>query len=283
MVLVGGIQPNMLLGMILGAKFIPQPDKDADIEMNFLADATLCELPQPASLVKTTLVKYFDSEIVRLKNSALTPIPPFFWDNSGRASIHGSFTTALKLFGEIFFMDMMDKPDDVIKKVDWISEAYTVLCQHFAATINLKIDALHVGECSGCMIGPELHRDFVIKPADYLGSQVAPVRLHSCGDGNHLIDSFKTATNISTLDLGGANRLDLFRQAFGKEYPLEIALLMNDLTAPTSTDILQWLDDKLSENDGGPLEIKYHLEADYNIDNIYAVSNGIKNYLSSCN
>ena len=30
-VLIGGIQPNMILGMLLGADFVPADDRDADI------------------------------------------------------------------------------------------------------------------------------------------------------------------------------------------------------------------------------------------------------------
>ena len=35
------------------------------------------------------------------------PVPPFFWDSSGRAAIHGPLTTAQKLFGESILVDLL--------------------------------------------------------------------------------------------------------------------------------------------------------------------------------
>jgi len=47
------------------------------------------------------------------------------------------------------------------------------------------------------------------------------------------------------------------------------------MTAETPKAILEWLKQKLSENKVGPLEIKYYLEPGCNIDNIFALAEGL--------
>ena len=106
-VLVGGIQPNLILGACLGAEFVFPPDKDSDIvgrPLEGLRD--LADLPAPAALLEHPLIRRLDAQIaaVRRARPDLRVIPPFFWDTSGRATIHGFLTTALKLYGEEVFV-----------------------------------------------------------------------------------------------------------------------------------------------------------------------------------
>jgi len=44
---IGGIQPNMILGMLLGAEFVPADDRDADISPACLAGTSPADLPAP--------------------------------------------------------------------------------------------------------------------------------------------------------------------------------------------------------------------------------------------
>ena len=62
-ILVGGIQPNMILGMLIGADFIPHDSMDADISATPLNDKDLSELPEPQSLLDHELIKLFDNQI----------------------------------------------------------------------------------------------------------------------------------------------------------------------------------------------------------------------------
>lgn len=272
MVLVGGIQPNMLLGMLLGAEFLPAVRRDADIVPNCLAGTKVDDLPPPDSLLQHRLVEMFGQQIAEARARGLTPIPPFFWDVSGRAVFHGPLTTALKLFGEGFFEDMLEAPETCDRIISWVCECYLVLCRHFAACGNFAITSLHVGECSGCMVNADVHRRFVVGPVDRMAEQLAPVRLHSCGDSNHLMPSLTAARHLAALDFGGATRLDEPRQKFGPAFPLEIAPLVADLMAPTDGPVLNWLEQKLAENQGGRLILKYHLEPGYRVENIRAVA-----------
>ena len=103
---IGGIQPNMILGMLLGADFIPQDSYDADITPGCLAGKDLGDLPAPKSLLDRKLIRLFDKQIRRVQDnsqSQLRPIPPFFWDLSGRATIHGVMTSAQKISRRGYF------------------------------------------------------------------------------------------------------------------------------------------------------------------------------------
>ena len=272
MVLIGGIQPNMLLGMLLGAEFKPEDCRDADISPDCLAGRKVDELPAPGSLVDHTLVALWRRQIADVRRLKLCPVPPFFWDASGRAAVHGPMTTAIKFFGTDFFGEMLESPETCDRVIAWLCDCYIVLCRHFAEVAGLKISSLHIGECSGCMVNADTHRRFAIAPSDRMAEKLARVRFHSCGDSNHLFPSIRSARQLAALDLGGASRLDAPRRDFGPDFPLEIAPLVADLRAPTERPILAWLERRLAENAGGPLIIKYHLEPGYRIENIRALA-----------
>ena len=132
-ILVGGIQPNMILGMLIGAEFIPNDSMDADISATPLKDISLEQLPDPKNLLDHELIYLFDEQIKHIRSQGkLSPIPPFFWDASGRATLHGVLTTAQKFLGENIFIDLMTEPRRVIKVMDWITESYIVLARHFS-------------------------------------------------------------------------------------------------------------------------------------------------------
>jgi len=162
-ILVGGIQPNMILGMLIGAEFIPNDSMDADISMTPLKGQDPDELPALQSLIEHELVKLFDEQIRQVRSDGkLTPVPPFFWDISGRATIHGTLTTAQKFLGENVFMDLITEPEKIVKTMDWITDSFIVLVRHFAERAELPITAVHIGECSGCMVNRQMFEDFVV-------------------------------------------------------------------------------------------------------------------------
>ena len=181
---IGGIQPNMILGMLLGADFIAQDDRDADITPMCLAGRDPCDLPSPESLLDSPLIKLFDEQIRRVQSDSrerLRPIPPCFWDLSGRAAIHGTMTSAQKYMGETIFVDMVAKPRRCLEIMHWIAEAFIVLCRHFSQIARLPITEVHVGECASCMVSPELIERFVVPVTSKIGEKLGPIRLHSCG------------------------------------------------------------------------------------------------------
>lgn len=276
---IGGIQPNMILGMLLDAEFVPRDSSDADITLACLAGKSLVDLPFPESLLEHPLIVLLDEQIQQAQEntqSQLRPIPPFFWDISGRAAIHGAMTTAQKLFGEAFFMNMMTEPGQSMEIMQWIGDAFIVLCRHFSKMAGLQITEVHVGECSSCMVSPDLIERFVVPVTSNIGDELGPIRLHSCGPSTSYLDSFSKITNLHSLDLGGETSIKRVREVFGKEMPISIAPLPKDMSMESTDAILRWAKQILEENDCGKLQYQYHLEPGYNIDTIYALTDFVK-------
>ncbi len=272
---IGGIQPNMILGMLLGADFVPQDDKDADITPGCLTGKDPCDLPKPESLLAHPLINLFDEQIRQVQSGSqkqLCPIPPFFWDISGRVAIHGAMTSAQKLMGENIFIDMMTRPQPASEIMHWIAEAFIVLCRHFSEMARLPITEVHVGECASCMVSPELIERFVVPVTSDIGDKLGPVRLHSCGPSTNHLEAFSKITNLHSLDLGGDTSIRKARQVFGKEMLISVSPLPNDMSAESTDPILRWAKQIFEENDGGNLEYIYHLEPGYNINTIYALT-----------
>jgi len=270
----------MILGMLLGADFIPRDNYDADITPGCLSGKDLDHLPAPESLLDHELIKLFEQQIRRVQDDSqkqLRPIPPFFWDTSGRAAIHGTMTTAQKFLGETFFMDMMTEPQRCLEIMDWIGEALIVLCRHFSQIADLPITGVHVGECSSCMVSPELIEKFVVPVTSKIGEKLGPVRLHSCGPSTNHLQAFSKITNLHCLDLGGDTSIKRARQIFGKDIPISVAPLPRDMSAENTEPIVSWAKRILKENDGGNLEYIYHVEENYNIDTIRALTDFLKN------
>jgi hypothetical protein len=260
---VGGIQPNMILGMLLGAELIAYPDKDADISAGCLANCEIDDLPAPQSLLNHELIRCFDDQIREFQKSGLKFTPPFFWDGSELFAIHGPLTTAQKLMGQEVFLDMITSPERIRKILSWIMEAYIVLCEHFASIAKRTVDCIHIGECSACMVSSELFEQFIIPALSMIGGHVNRIKLHSCGSSTHLIASCAKIKNLYELDLGGETSVSKVRQIFGKDFLITIAPIPKMLMADSSLQIEQWLKRILQENAGGNMKIICHIEPDY--------------------
>jgi hypothetical protein len=275
-VLIGGIQPNMILGMLLGADFVPNPSRDADITPRCLVGKDPSDLPDPESLRDHSLIRFFDDQIREVPES-LWPVPPFFWDVSGRATIHGVLTTAQKFVGESVFMDMVSEPQQCLDVMNWIADAYIALCRHFSQIADLPITSVHVGECSSCLVSPEMVERFVVPATSRIGAELGPVRLHSCGPSTDYAEPFSRLENLHSLDLGGDTSIARMREAFGHEMPLSVAPLPQDMSAQSTEPILNWAGRILEENGSGDLEFVYHLEPSYNLDTIHTLTDFVEN------
>ncbi|MHC4440721.1 MAG: hypothetical protein ACYS3S_25510, partial [Planctomycetota bacterium] len=277
---IGGIQPNMILGMLLGADFVPRDSYDADITPGCLSGKDLNDLPAPESLLDHELVTLFDEQIRRVQDDSqkqLRPIPPFFWDISGRAAIHGTMTSAQKFLSETFFIDMIAEPQRCMKIMGWIADAFIVLCRHFSQIADLPITSVHVGECSSCMVSPELIEKFVVPVTSEIGEELGRIRLHSCGPSTNHLEAFSKINNLYSLDLGGDTSIRKARQIFGRDMLISVAPLPHDMSNENTEPILSWAKRILKENDGGNLEYIYHVEENYNIDTIHALTDFVKN------
>ncbi len=277
-VLIGGIQPNMILGMLLGADFVPADDRDADITPCCVTSQGPENLPGHKALINHDLARLFDRQIRSKRKGPVRPIPPFFWDSSGRAVIHGVLTTAQKLCGERIFMDMLTEPVRCRGLLNWIADAYIALCRHFAQVADLPITDVHVGECSCCMISPALVEEFVVPVITRIGEALGPVRLHSCGTSTHLLPAFRRIDHLHSLDFGSETSVDKARDIFGPMMPITIAPSPQAMSAESTEPILDWAARVLDENAGGSLGFVYHLEPSYNIETIYALTDFVRRH-----
>jgi len=279
-VLVGGIQPNMLLGMLVGAEFVANDFMDADISPTPLKGKDPDSLPAPESLLAHDLVKLFDDQIRQVQSEGkLQPIPPFFWDASGRATLHGTLTTAQKFIGENIFVDLMTDADKVVKVMDWITESFIVLVKHYSELASLSVTAVHIGECSCCMVNPDMFARYVVPQACRIADALGPLRFHSCGGSTHLLESMAQIPLLAALDLGGDTSMVKVRELFGKDMPVDIAPMPADFSADSPQPILEWAKKVIEENDGGIMRIIYHLEPDYKLGvvrELHAYINSLK-------
>ena len=196
-------------------------------------------------------------------------LPPFFWDTSGRATIHGFITTSFKLYGTDIFLKLVQRPDFVSDLHGWITEVYSLLLKHYSALANLPITSLHIGECSGTMINPQHYVKQVIPFASRMGRELGPVRMHSCGRSDHLIDILAQIENLTVLDIGSGTSVAAIRRKFGPDFQIDLAPPLEVLMkTATGHDIIEWLDQVLVENAGGPMQLGLHFEPGYSLDNL---------------
>jgi hypothetical protein len=264
LIYVGGIQPNLILGMLLGATFIPYDDQDADISETPLKGLDrISDLPPAESLLEHELIRRWSAEIGKLRGESEV-IPPFFWDRSGRATIHGFITTALKFFGQEIFFFLADDPDFIKEFFAWYGEVSACLIRHFARAGGMEISSLHVGECSGTMLGAADFAAYLAPALDELSRAIADIRLHLCGNCDHLMEEIARVRGIVSLDTGSGSDPARIRRLLGADYLLDlmppVELLLKG-RAPG--DVEAWLDAALEGNAGGPLALNYHLEPGY--------------------
>ena len=274
-VLVGAIQPNMILATILGAEFSFFEDKDADVAgkpLEFIAKKE--ELPSISSILEHPLVKDLERQIKTISDTRpdLKVIPPFFWDESGRSTIHGIITTSLKLTGDNIMITMMSDPDLAHAIHQWIVDAYIVLIQHFSDLAKLPVTSVHVGECAGTMVSSDLYDEFIVPYISQLGDKLGDVRLHTCGMSDHIMQSIVKIRNLKIIDTGSDTSIKRIRDLMGKDFIIHIAPPMEYMMAGSpQNQILDWLNKTLVENQGGPLQIAYHIEPDYELGNCLVI------------
>jgi len=260
--LVGAIQPNLILGVCVGAQFVFYGDKDPDITQSPLADLRDVSPLWNIDWADTWPTGQFLDQIhdTRTKvGDTHTIVPPFFWDTSGRVTIHGILTTAQKLLGERIFLELMDNPSFVSEFFAWITDAYIKQVRLCADAAGMKINGIHIGDCSLCMVGPDPFVEFVLPHVNKLAAEFGPVRFHSCGRVDHLLEGFSLIDNLHIINVGSDTTVAKIRDRF----PLTRIDLTPEtklLTKGTTDDIDAWVRRIVAENGEGELEIQGHLD-----------------------
>lgn len=271
MMLVGAIQPNMIIAAALGAEFVFASDKDSDVKGFPLKDINDAgELPEVSDTLRLPFIRNLEEQYIetRRKYPGYTIIPPFFWDTSGRATIHGIVTTSMKFIGQDIFTKMMIQPELVKSIHGWITDVYIHVMGYFSELGNIPITSVHVGECSGTMLDDYSYREFVTPYISRIGREYGSIRLHSCGNADHVMDAICEVENLNIIDTGSDTSLAEIRKRMGNEFEINVFPPVEVLSeSSVKEDIREWLYRTLKENDGGNLKIAYHLEPEYNLSN----------------
>jgi hypothetical protein len=172
---------------------------------------------------------------------------------------------------------LMSDPDLAHAIHQWIVDAYVVLINHFSELAALPVTSVHVGECAGTMVSPDLYDDFIVPYISQLGEKLGSVRLHSCGMSDHIMESIVKIKNLGIIDTGSDTSVKKIRDLKGRDFTIHIAPPMEHMMegAPQS-HILGWLNKTLDDNQGGPLQIAYHMEPDYEERNCLIMHNELE-------
>jgi hypothetical protein len=260
--LVGPLQPNLILAAAVGARFVFYGDKDPDVTPTPLAELCDVDALDGIDWADTWPLSLFLDQIGQMGRAvgrSHRVIPPYFWDATGRATIHGILTTAQKLIGQRVFIEMIDNPSFVHELFAWITDAYIAQIRMFAEAAGMKITSLHVGDCSLCMVSPDQFAEFVLPQVNRLARAFGAVRFHSCGKVDHLLEAFRAVENLGILNFGSGTSVRKMRELFG---PIRIDLTpdVKLVTFGSPADVDAWVRRTIEENDGGPLEIQNHID-----------------------
>jgi hypothetical protein len=277
MMLVGAIQPNMIIAASLGAEFVFSPDKDSDVKGFPLRDISdTAQLPKIEEVTNLSFIKELKDQLVHAQDHypEYRIVPPFFWDISGRATIHGIVTTSMKFIGQEIFTKMMIEPELVKGIHSWICDVYISVIRYFSELGNLPVSSVHVGECSGTMLDEWSYREFVTPFISRLGLEFGHIRLHSCGNADHVLTPICEIENLEVIDTGSNTSLKSIRKKMGRDFEINVFPPVEVLVDTAQLeDVKKWLNTTIEENQGGKLKIEYHLEPDYNWKNCLYIHN----------
>ncbi len=276
---VGGLQPNLIMGAALGSNLIFPGNTDPDISA--VSKLSLAEGDQyewkSKEPVKTFLTQ-IDFLNQKYSHQDVDVYPPFFWDRSGRATIHGPLTTAVKLFGEDFFTLPYTDFKYAEKIIQWITTSYLKLIQIFAGSAGINFNDIHIGECSGSLFPPDIWESLAVPAMKKLADAAGSVRIHSCGRSDHLFDQIKRVDHLTCLNIGSGSSLKLAREKFGTDLKIDLIPAIHLLNDGQVDDIKLWIDQCLSENDDGPLHIQFHYDIGMPFKNIKRIFDTLDAY-----
>ncbi len=133
---------------------------------------------------------------------------------------------------------------------------------------DLPVTSVHVGECSGTMLDEFNYREFVTMYISDLGREFGAIRLHSCGNADHVIDTICEVKNLKIKDTGSNTSLAEIRKRMGKEFEINVFPQVDVLSESSKNeDIMKWLNKTLEDNNDGNLKIEYHPESEYHLRN----------------
>ena len=256
--------------MCLGAGFVFPPDKDSDIIAGRGRSARRCDLPGRTCWTIRWSAGSTQIAAVQRARPDLRVIPPFFWDASGRATIHGFITSALKLYGEDVFVRVYDDPSPSLRCTTGsptsISRSSNISPGWATCPSRRCISASVRARCCGRRTTSGSSSP---TPAGSAGSSGRcasiraavpitcwrPSRDREPGRPGHRVEHLRAA----------------IRARFGGDFGSISRLRSSCCWRGRAPGCVAWLERTLAENAGGPLHVGFHLEPGYSVENCLAI------------
>ena len=170
---------------------------------------------------------------------------------AGDANWSGILNLALDLRGEMFFMDMFDKPDQArayLQNIGYVIEKFCNGIETKTGTSSISVNRnvryferpiyLH-SECSHTMISTEDYEKFLM-PIDLAWSEkYRPFGIHYCGtDPHRYAETFAKIPHLDFLDVGWGGDVKKLRQFLPNTF-LNIRLSPVEIVKQSEEDIRQ--------------------------------------------
>lgn len=134
--------------------------------------------------------------------------------------IEGPMAEAADLRGFEIMTDLIDDPKFVIDLFEFVAEMEINFAK---AQIEAGVDLIGIGDAAASLIGPDIYHQYVLpyekRLIDAIKKMGSKVRLHICGNVNHLLDGLNTL-NIDMIDIDFLTDLSLARKKIEPNIPI---------------------------------------------------------------
>lgn len=126
-----------------------------------------------------------------------------FGIKAGNLVIHTPYTTAHQLYGDKLFYKMLETPEEVRIIMTKIWQLYRNVFERLRNELQApEPSILNLGDCSACMLSPDVYRDIVLPVNIDIAAGFKSVTYHSCGGSTHLLNDFTRLPGLHTIELG---------------------------------------------------------------------------------
>lgn len=216
---VGGLQPYLIITALFGASILYWRDREPTIleePLKGVADLSSIEVP---AIATNPFIRFLLEQLAEMQvrfAGKMTVLPPFFWDDSGWAFVHAPFTTAYKLRGEEFLIELQTNPEGAYHLIDVAAQTTSRLIDLFSTQAGIEVRGIHLGDCAATLVSARHYRQFAIPALERLMEKYGPGRLHSCGPSTHLLPALQEIKGVEQFQLGWDTDLFAARRHLGK-------------------------------------------------------------------